>query len=174
MFASLICSHTFDGCKLWNTTAALDWTGGRSFHARSLLLVRSSGIGIYFVHASRIRQRTLISLYPHHQKLLWTDFSLHLASCWIHGGNKVFHIWHILKTAFNSYPMLSWSNTGLNCEYHDFPRHHTVGLLSTPPVDSQGKSGGNARNRRTRFVGGTQQPPGELAQLGEVLAIGHN
>ena len=48
---------------------------------------------------------------------------------------------------------------------------HTVGLLSTPPVDSQGKSGGNARNRRTRFVAVSET---QLAQLGEVLAIGHN
>ena len=80
----------------------------------------------------------------------------------------------LFKTAFNSYPVLPWSNIGPNCEYHDFFQRHTVGLLSTPPVDSQGKSGGNARNRRTRFVGGRHQPPGELAQLGEVRAIGHN
>ena len=112
---------------------------------------------------------------PDHQKLLWRFFFI-LSE--IRGKLSFPNLAHFLKqhsTVIQRCPGATLQYIGLNCEYHDFfpVPHCTVGLLST--LDSHEKGGGNARKRRTRFVGGhTNHLAGELAQLGEVLAIGHN
>ena len=53
----------------------------------------------------------------------------------------------------------------LNCRPCVFLKRHAVGLLSTGPVDSQGKSG-YARDGRTRFVGGTDTQAPENPSVG--------
>ena len=134
MFASLICSHTFDGCKLRNTTA-LDWREEGHFMLDPCCWYVAEKLE--FILCTRIQNQTtkpipyVLTIRNCTMDRFFFAFGILLEK----GNESLLHLAHCFKKSiqqlFNVVLEQHWSD----CEYHDFFRH-TVGLLSTPPVDS--------------------------------------
>ena len=112
MFASLICSHTFDGCKLRNTTA-LDWREEGHFMLDPCCwYVAQRNWNLFCARESKIRRLNSSHIsWPSETALDRFFFAFGIL---LEKGNwSLPHLAHCFKPSFNSYSMLSWSNIGL-------------------------------------------------------------